>query len=52
MRLPWPRVERIIADFLNTKPESLWPERYQDGLPIAGTGAAWTEARRSARRAA
>lgn len=25
---PWPAVERIIADFLGEKPESIWPSRY------------------------
>lgn len=25
---PWPRVERAIADFLDEKPERLWPKRY------------------------
>lgn len=31
LRRPWPAVERIIADFLGTSPESLWPERYGPG---------------------
>ncbi|MFZ4214118.1 helix-turn-helix domain-containing protein [Pantoea endophytica] len=26
---PWPRAERIIADFLNKHPAEIWPERYR-----------------------
>ncbi|PSU49449.1 DNA-binding protein [Photobacterium frigidiphilum] len=27
-RMRWPKGERIIADALNEKPESIWPSRY------------------------
>ena len=27
-KYPWPAIERIIADFLGEKPESIWPSRY------------------------
>lgn len=34
LRISWPEMERIIAEALNVKPETLWPKRYQDGIPI------------------
>jgi len=37
LRHRWPTVERIIADFLNCKPESIWPSRYdRNGFPKVG----------------
>ena len=33
LRVSWPEMERIIADALDEKPETLWPERYVDGVP-------------------
>lgn len=29
-RMPYPKVERIIAKFLGKKPEEIWPSRYKD----------------------
>ena len=29
-RAPYPKAERIIAEFLGVKPEEIWPTRYQD----------------------
>ncbi len=34
LRVSWPEMERIIADALGEKPETIWPDRYQDGVPI------------------
>ena len=28
-RVPYPKAERIIADFLGVKPEEIWPSRYE-----------------------
>jgi Ner family transcriptional regulator len=33
---PWPAVERIIADWLETEPWELWPDRYVGHEPIRG----------------
>ncbi|MEQ8864231.1 MAG: helix-turn-helix domain-containing protein [Thalassobaculum sp.] len=33
LRVAWPEMERIIADALDMKPETLWPDRYVDGVP-------------------
>ncbi len=33
LRVSWPEMERIIADALDEKPETLWPDRYVDGVP-------------------
>lgn len=52
LRYPWPRVEQLIAEFIGTRPEYLWPERYEAGKPIFGNGTAWTKARREAAKAA
>jgi Ner family transcriptional regulator len=31
---PFPRMEKLIADILETPPQNLWPSRYgEDGLP-------------------
>lgn len=36
---PAPRYERIIAKFLGTTPQKIWPSRYhQDGSPKSGRG--------------
>lgn len=34
LRMPYPKVERIIAEFLEVKPESIWPSRYQESTRI------------------
>ena len=32
---PWPKVERIIANILETPPENIWPSRYDSkGRPV------------------
>jgi Ner family transcriptional regulator len=28
LRRPWPRLERIIADFIGVPPQEIWPDRY------------------------
>lgn len=34
LRHRWPAVERIIADFLDCRPQTIWPSRYdRDGSP-------------------
>lgn len=32
--LKYPKVEAIIADFLNTTPDIIWPSRYSDPVHI------------------
>lgn len=35
LRTPWPRIERILADYLGLScPSELFPDRYHQGLPI------------------
>jgi Ner family transcriptional regulator len=34
----WPRVERIIADALGTRPELIWPSRYASAVTIKSGG--------------
>lgn len=29
MKIPYPKIERIIADFLGERPEDIWPTRYE-----------------------
>lgn len=29
-RMPYPKVERIVAKFLGVTPEEIWPSRYKD----------------------
>ncbi len=39
LRLPWPKMERLIADALGVTPQSIWPTRYhEDGTPKSGRG--------------
>ena len=36
---PWPKVEKLIAEFLDTEPKDIWPSRYQqDGTPRSSEG--------------
>ncbi len=36
---PWPKGERIIAEFLGTTPQTIWPSRYHAvGAPKSGRG--------------
>jgi len=36
---PWPKAEAIIAEYLGTTPQAIWPSRYRsDGLPKSGRG--------------
>ncbi|MFU9135912.1 helix-turn-helix domain-containing protein [Erwinia tasmaniensis] len=32
LRRPWPKGEKLIADALNERPESIWPTRYKNNL--------------------
>lgn len=35
----YPKAERVIAEFLNTTPQAIWPSRYHpDGSPRSGRG--------------
>jgi Ner family transcriptional regulator len=37
---PWPAVEAIIAQFIGTRPQLIWPSRYDaDGVPLRGRAA-------------
>jgi Ner family transcriptional regulator len=39
LRHPAPKYERIIAEFLGTTPQKIWPSRYhKDGSPKSGRG--------------
>lgn len=39
LRRPWPKAEKIIADFLGLSPQTIWPSRYyDDGAPKSGRG--------------
>lgn len=39
LRIPAPRFERIIAEFLGLTPQHIWPSRYHaDGTPRSGRG--------------
>ena len=39
LRRPWPKGERLIAEFLGTTPQQIWPSRYHpDGTPRSGRG--------------
>tara|TARA_B100000287_G_scaffold432325_1_gene491394 strand:+ start:520 stop:789 length:270 start_codon:yes stop_codon:yes gene_type:complete len=31
---PYPKVQRIIADFIGVPPEEIWPSRYQEPIKI------------------
>ncbi len=36
---PYPKSERIIAEYLNSTPQTIWPSRYNDdGTPKSGRG--------------
>lgn len=36
LRNPWPAIERVIANFLETRPQDIWPSRYRaDGSPMS-----------------
>ncbi|HAF00428.1 MAG TPA: transcriptional regulator [Methylophilaceae bacterium] len=36
---PYPRAERVIAEFLGVTPQTIWPSRYHaDGTPRSGRG--------------
>lgn len=38
-RKPYPKMERIIAEFLGLQPQTIWPSRYNtDGTPKSGRG--------------
>jgi len=30
MKIHYPKIERIIADFLDMRPEDIWPSRYEE----------------------
>lgn len=39
LHTPWPKGERIIADYIGVPPNKLWPDRYDDhGKPLSGHG--------------
>ena len=34
---PWPKIEAMIAAFIGTKPQLIWPARYDtSGAPLSG----------------
>ncbi len=36
---PYPKAERVIAEFLGISPQTIWPSRYHaDGTPRSGRG--------------
>ena len=49
-RIPWPKMERIVADALGVQPQEIWPSRYHaDGTPKSGRGERGIGRRRSKR---
>ena len=43
LRRPYPRAERIIAEAIGTRPETIWPSRYDlETRPLRGVGGAPT----------
>lgn len=39
LRRPWPKGERIIAEFIGVTPQDIWPSRYHDdGTAKSGRG--------------
>lgn len=34
LRMPYPKVERIIAEFLEVEPQAIWPSRYREPTKI------------------
>lgn len=39
LRRPWPKAERLIAEFIGTTSQLIWPSRYHaDGSPRSGRG--------------
>lgn len=34
LRMPYPKIERIIAEFLDVEPQVIWPSRYQEPTKI------------------
>ena len=35
LRVPWPALERVIADALSMEPATIWPDRYDErGIPL------------------
>jgi Ner family transcriptional regulator len=34
LRMSYPKVERIVAEFLETTPEVIWPSRYVEPIKI------------------
>lgn len=39
LNAPYPKYERIIAEYLGTTPQAIWPSRYHaDGSPKSGRG--------------
>lgn len=34
LRMPYPKIERIIAEFLEVEPSEIWPSRYQQPIKI------------------
>lgn len=39
LRMPWPKMERLIAHTIGESPKTIWPTRYDnDGNPLSGRG--------------
>jgi len=37
IKLPWPKMERLIAEAIGVTPQEIWPSRYEaDGTPKRG----------------
>jgi len=37
IRIPWPKMERMVADAIGATPQEIWPSRYNaDGTPKSG----------------
>lgn len=39
LKMPWPKMERLIADAIGVEPQVIWPSRYRaDGTPKSNRG--------------
>lgn len=34
LRMPYPKIERIVAEFLDMEPSDIWPSRYREPTKI------------------
>lgn len=50
LRMPWPKIEKIVADIIGQHPAVIWPSRYNfDGTPISPRSVVTVPRKRSVR---